>query len=103
MAALGPDEVLREEAAAIHGKEAAKKVGDKAGDALYRALHGLNSVALCLSGGGIRSASFALGVIEALAVHPRPRQISRRTTNPDPCCANSTICRRCRAAAISEA
>ena len=30
------------------------------------------STALCLSGGGIRSASFALGVIEALAVHPRP-------------------------------
>jgi hypothetical protein len=33
----------------------------------------LNSAALCLSGGGIRSASFALGVIEALAVHPRPQ------------------------------
>src|SRR5215218_5671225 len=73
MAALGPDEVLREEAAAIHGEEAAKKVADKTGAPLYRELHGLNSVALCLSGGGIRSASFALGVIEALAVHPRPR------------------------------
>src|SRR5215211_3974309 len=72
MAALGPDEVLREEAAAIHGEEAAKKVADKTGAPLYRELHGLNSVALCLSGGGIRSASFALGVIEALAVHPRP-------------------------------
>ena len=31
-----------------------------------------NSTALCLSGGGIRSAAFALGVIQALATHPRP-------------------------------
>jgi hypothetical protein len=27
---------------------------------------------LCISGGGIRSAAFALGVIQALAIHPRP-------------------------------
>ena len=38
----------------------------------YRELNGLNSAALCLSGGGIRSAAFALGVIQALATHPRP-------------------------------
>jgi hypothetical protein len=42
------------------------------GEDLYRILNERNSSALCLSGGGIRSASFALGVIEALAVHPRP-------------------------------
>ncbi len=38
---------------------------------LYRSLNTLNSSALCLSGGGIRSAAFALGVIQALAAHPR--------------------------------
>ena len=35
-------------------------------------MHRRGATALCLSGGGVRSASFALGVIEALAVHPRP-------------------------------
>ena len=67
MAALSTEEVLRDEANAIHGK----KLSGKSGNALYRALNELNSAALCLSGGGIRSASFALGVIQALAVHPR--------------------------------
>ncbi|MBV8131005.1 MAG: patatin-like phospholipase family protein [Alphaproteobacteria bacterium] len=39
--------------------------------ALYRSIHGLERPrsALCLSGGGIRSASFALGVLQALAQH----------------------------------
>jgi Patatin-like phospholipase len=32
-----------------------------------RAIHGRDQAALCLSGGGIRSASFALGVVQALA------------------------------------
>jgi len=38
---------------------------------LYGAVHGLQRPrsALCLSGGGIRSASFALGVMQALARH----------------------------------
>jgi hypothetical protein len=38
---------------------------------LYRRIHALRAprAALCLSGGGIRSASFALGVIQALACH----------------------------------
>ena len=53
----------------FHGQPA--QVAGKTGAELYRELHRLNSTALCLSGGGIRSASFALGVIEALAVHPR--------------------------------
>jgi Patatin-like phospholipase len=69
---LGPDDVLQQEVAAIHG-DAAKNVAGKTGAELYRELHALNSSALCLSGGGIRSASFALGVIEALAVNPRPQ------------------------------
>jgi Patatin-like phospholipase len=35
----------------------------------YRSLNKLNRSALCLSGGGIRSATFCLGVIQALAAH----------------------------------
>ncbi|MGB9368024.1 MAG: patatin-like phospholipase family protein [Xanthobacteraceae bacterium] len=62
---------LRAETNAVHPDK--PPVGDDVGgEALCRALHGRRSTALCLSGGGIRSASFALGVIEALAVHPRP-------------------------------
>src|SRR5258707_792937 len=45
---------------------------DLKNDDLRIALYDRHSVALCLSGGGIRSASFNVGVIEALAVHPRP-------------------------------
>lgn len=78
MPPLNSDEVLRAEGNAIHGdpKDPSKNpIGAKVeGVALYRALHDLNSSALCLSGGGIRSASFALGVIEALAVNPRPQK-----------------------------
>jgi hypothetical protein len=36
---------------------------------LYRRLNELNRAALCCSGGGIRSATFCLGVIQALASH----------------------------------
>jgi patatin-like phospholipase len=43
---------------------------------LYRALNKLNRAALCLSGGGIRSATFCLGVIQALAAYQ-----SRATDN----------------------
>ena len=35
--------------------------------AFYRSLNKFNRSALCLSGGGIRSATFCLGVIQALA------------------------------------
>jgi Patatin-like phospholipase len=71
MPPLDSDAVLRAEANAIHRDQA--PIPDTiTGKALYRALHARHSTALCLSGGGIRSASFALGVIEALAVHPRP-------------------------------
>ena len=69
---LDSDAVLRQEAKEIHGVELKDSTGkDLTGNELYRSLNGLNSSALCLSGGGIRSATFALGVIEALAVHPR--------------------------------
>ena len=64
---LTTEEVLREEAEAVHQADLAGVQKDE----LYRALNGLNSAALCLSGGGIRSAAFALGVIQALAAHPR--------------------------------
>jgi hypothetical protein len=79
MPPLDSDAVLRAEATAIHGGKTlpdGRKLEDsltgKSDNALYRVLHACNASALCLSGGGIRSASFALGVIEALAVHPRP-------------------------------
>jgi hypothetical protein len=66
-ALLDTDAVLREEAKAIHGTD----LGNKKDAELYQALNGLKASALCLSGGGIRSASFALGVIQAIATHPR--------------------------------
>src|SRR4051794_2522629 len=77
MPPLDSDAVLRAEANAIH-RDQAPIPETTSGKALYRALHAHGSTALCLSGGGIRSASFALGVIEALAVHPRP-QADRQT------------------------
>jgi len=67
---LNTDAVLREEAKAIHGDKAGIPA-DAAEKKLYCALNKLDSAALCLSGGGIRSAAFALGVIQALAFHPR--------------------------------
>jgi hypothetical protein len=70
MPPLDSDAVLRAEANTIHPAKPPIPDGTK-GAALYQALHERNAAALCLSGGGIRSASFALGVIEALAVHPR--------------------------------
>ncbi|MFI4999649.1 MAG: hypothetical protein ACHQK9_07195 [Reyranellales bacterium] len=63
---LSLETVLKEEATAIHGVVVAEP------ENLYGKLNGLNQFALCLSGGGIRSASFALGIIQALATHPRP-------------------------------
>ena len=55
--------------------------------AFYRALNKLNRAALCCSGGGIRSATFCLGVIQAFAAYdvddvaPAPaEQRARRPT-----------------------
>ena len=70
---LTTEDVLRDEALAIHDTPLNDVTGAPlTGKALNRALNDLNAGALCLSGGGIRSASFALGVLQALAVHPRP-------------------------------
>ena len=60
-------EVLQQEAEAIHQVDLSGRTGAD----LYRSLNALDSTALCLSGGGIRSAAFGLGVIQALAQHPR--------------------------------
>ncbi len=56
------EQVLRCEARDIRGATI-----DESGSALYRKLNGLGLSALCLSGGGIRSAAFALGVLQGLA------------------------------------
>jgi hypothetical protein len=60
-------DVLREEFTALHPRaDAGRTLTD-----IYAAIHRLEPPrsALCLSGGGIRSASFALGVLQALARH----------------------------------
>jgi hypothetical protein len=44
--------------------------------AFYRALNKLDRAALCCSGGGIRSATFCLGAIQALAMYPLRRPAS---------------------------
>ena len=62
--ALGTAAMLAEEAEQVHGI----KIGITRTDQSI-ALNELGSAALCLSGGGIRSASFALGVVQALATH----------------------------------
>jgi hypothetical protein len=64
---LTTDQMLQQEAEAIHHANLAGETGSD----LHKSLNGLGSNALCLSGGGIRSAAFGLGVIQALAAHPR--------------------------------
>jgi len=62
---------LEQEYVALHGRQPAGTTGAEADRlaALYRQIHNLpqKRTALCLSGGGIRSATFALGVIQGLA------------------------------------
>jgi hypothetical protein len=65
-------QVLEEEFVALHGPLPGPVRGMDDGDrlpALYEAIHALpeKRAALCLSGGGIRSATFALGVLQGLA------------------------------------
>ncbi|MGP0088913.1 MAG: patatin-like phospholipase family protein [Xanthobacteraceae bacterium] len=69
MPGLTTEDVLREEARRIRNRDL--KCPD---DDLYQELAKLDSAALCLSGGGIRSAAFALGVVQALATHPRSKR-----------------------------
>ena len=58
-------EVLNEESEKLHGIKGKPNILAE----LYEAIHGLDPcrAALCLSGGGIRSATFSLGVIQGLA------------------------------------
>ncbi len=90
--------VLCAEAEAIHGEEALKelptlppdlsRLDDEAAKALGRKVSAhlgrLESTALCLSGGGIRSASFALGIIQALASWPSRNERHQKTCVPPP-------------------
>ena len=101
---LTTEEVLAAEARAIHGDAAAGASG-KVNSELYRELNRLDSAALCLSGGGIRSAAFALGVIQALATHPRPLGTPNKPVDNESnsLLANFTISPPCPAAAISAA
>jgi hypothetical protein len=52
------------------GRDGLRDVSPKVFQWLYQAAPN-GRTALCLSGGGIRSASFALGILQALAAHPR--------------------------------
>jgi len=79
------EEVLRAEARAVHGAKAGE-LSDKHGSQLFQALNRLHAAALCLSGGGIRSAAFSLGVIQALASHPRSAP-SEEGQHGGPCAA----------------
>ncbi|MCV3768603.1 patatin-like phospholipase family protein [Rhizobium sp. TRM95796] len=63
---LSTTDILREEACRIHGEHALDDYEDAR---LAVGLNQLESRALCLSGGGVRSAVFSLGVIQALADH----------------------------------
>ena len=80
MTHLTTSAVLRDEASAIH--ESGKVPPGTEGKALYVALNALKSAALCLSGGGIRSAAFSFGVIQALAMNPR-QPGGGRVTEPE--------------------
>jgi hypothetical protein len=75
MAEISTTDVLAKEAHATNGVELSRE-GDVR--ALYRKLNELNRAAICLSGGGIRSASFApanvfaLGRDRVVPVHEAP-------------------------------
>jgi hypothetical protein len=58
-------EMLRQEYRQLHGAE--PPAAESGPAAFYRAALAQNRTALCLSGGGIRSACFALGVLQGLA------------------------------------
>jgi hypothetical protein len=67
---LGTWQVLAEEANEIDGEAINAHIGNFS--ALNQELNGRNHAALCLSGGGIRSGSFALGLMQSLAGNPKP-------------------------------
>jgi hypothetical protein len=72
--ALTLSDVLYQEGQQLHDKwdpqDAEGKPSRALGD-IYRELNKHNAAALCLSGGGIRSASFALGLLQCFAAHPK--------------------------------
>lgn len=73
------------EAGEAVNEDAGFDVRNQVSPGLYRWLRRQNRAALCLSGGGIRSASFGLGVLQALASHPgRSRAGSFALQNSDP-------------------
>jgi hypothetical protein len=76
--------VLRDEFNELHADDPSLAQGDQPGNLmeLYERIHGLAvpRTALCLSGGGIRSASFALGVLQALASHGLLKQFHYLST-----------------------
>lgn len=67
-------------------------------DPLYNILHRHPRSALCFSGGGIRSATFSLGVLHALAKYSFAAQ---QMANLHDCSPSSTIYRPCQAADTS--
>jgi hypothetical protein len=72
------DQVLREEANQIHADAV---IPDATGGTdLKRRLSELGRSAICLSGGGIRSAAFSLGIVQALASYP---PLARLPNNPN--------------------
>jgi len=87
------EQMLCEEVTAIYGIDLSGKKGRE----LYRSLNELNSWALCLSGGGIRSASFALGLVQALAVHPRSSRVAVNGAAFRSCAAGDRCTAGCRA------
>src|SRR5260221_14275148 len=80
--------VLQQEFEELHGAGRTPDLSARAGEPsdnlekLYQRIHGLDlpRAALCLSGGGIRSASFALGVLQALARHGLLKQFHYLST-----------------------
>jgi hypothetical protein len=75
MATIPLCQVLEEEYTALHGELPPDYPRDGSNDRrlaeIYRLIHALphKRAALCLSGGGIRSATFGLGVLQGLAAH----------------------------------
>src|SRR5262249_6552812 len=69
-----PDDSAHRRVQAPFTKDFAQLTSDDL-PAIYPILNGDNRWALCLSGGGIRSAAFALGIIQCFAEH---RVVSKR-------------------------
>lgn len=58
-------DVLAEELECVKGRS----IADRSLEKIFEKFHGEGLTALCFSGGGIRSATFGLGVVQALARH----------------------------------